>query len=145
MSAEAVKTAFLQQYYTCFDTNRANLAGMYEPTSTLSWEGKPACRGGPAILSQLNALGGATGAAQVKHVISTQDCLPGQTNNQLLIFVTGSLTIDGPCDRPRCRLRGAGTHNRGPPVGGRGRVQRPRHRRAIAPSRPAVRRAPCPP
>jgi Nuclear transport factor 2 (NTF2) domain len=39
MSAEDVATAFINHYYSTVDSNPAALAGLYQPNSTLTFEG----------------------------------------------------------------------------------------------------------
>ena len=40
MSAEEVAKAFTQHFYTTLDSAPANLAGLYQPQSTLTFEGQ---------------------------------------------------------------------------------------------------------
>jgi len=41
MSADEIGKAFVQHYYQTIDTNAAGLAGLYQPTSALTFEGQP--------------------------------------------------------------------------------------------------------
>eukprot|EP01120_Amphizonella_sp_Union-15-10_P004256 TRINITY_DN1488_c0_g1_i1.p1 TRINITY_DN1488_c0_g1~~TRINITY_DN1488_c0_g1_i1.p1 ORF type:complete len:124 (-),score=20.10 TRINITY_DN1488_c0_g1_i1:87-458(-) len=86
---EDVARAFVNHYYTTFDTNRSNLATLYKSESMLSFEGEK-FQGQHAILKKITELP----FQSVKHAIVTFDCQPAPGNG-ILVFVCGSLTIDG--------------------------------------------------
>eukprot|EP01099_Mayorella_cantabrigiensis_P006614 TRINITY_DN556_c0_g1_i2.p1 TRINITY_DN556_c0_g1~~TRINITY_DN556_c0_g1_i2.p1 ORF type:complete len:120 (+),score=25.30 TRINITY_DN556_c0_g1_i2:148-507(+) len=85
---DQIARAFIQHYYQTFDSNRANLASLYQPQSMLSWEGKP-FQGTQAIANQLTSLPFQT----VVHAITTFDVQPSPGNG-LLVFVCGDLKVD---------------------------------------------------
>ncbi|GMH64300.1 hypothetical protein TL16_g04063, partial [Triparma laevis f. inornata] len=88
MSAQDVAQAFVQHYYTTRDSNPAALASLYQPGSNLTFEGNMVT-GGDAIAAKFQQIG------QVKHNMKGMDVQPGQSNNCLIIFVTGSVQIGG--------------------------------------------------
>ncbi|KAJ0396141.1 hypothetical protein P43SY_006989 [Pythium insidiosum] len=88
MSAQEVADAFVKHYYTTFDTNRAMLANLYQPVSTMSWEGSM-MTGSQEIMAKLGALPG------VQHQVSQMDIQPSTSNAAMLIFVQGKMSIDG--------------------------------------------------
>jgi len=51
MSAEEVAAAFVNHYYTTFETDPMALAGLYQPASTLTFEGKT-FQGAQAIIER---------------------------------------------------------------------------------------------
>ncbi|PFX33201.1 nuclear transport factor 2-like [Stylophora pistillata] len=79
---------FAQVYYQTFDTNRANLASLYESQSMLTFEGDQ-FQGREPIMKKLTGLPFTT----VKHVITTIDCQPS-TDNGVVVFVVGQLKTD---------------------------------------------------
>eukprot|EP00941_MAST-03F_sp_MAST-3F-sp1_P001832 g1832.t1 len=93
MSSQQIAEQFVRHYYSTFDTNRAGLQAMYQANSKLTFEGQ-LFEGPVAIAGKLASLGGAGGAAKVVHQCKTMDVQPSTTNNAMLIFVTGDLTID---------------------------------------------------
>ncbi|KAF4321579.1 hypothetical protein JM18_003662 [Phytophthora kernoviae] len=87
MSAEDVAKAFVQHYYTTFDTNRAGLASLYQDVSNMSWEGQMST-GQQAIVAKLQAL------PAVRHEYPTIDIQPSTSGNAMIIFVQGKLQIE---------------------------------------------------
>jgi hypothetical protein len=92
--AQQIAQQFVQQYYSTFDQNRQGVAAFYQAQSRLTFEGQT-FEGPQAILGKLMSLGGASGAAKVVHQAKTLDVQPGATNNAMLVFVSGDLSIDG--------------------------------------------------
>lgn len=89
MSAEEVAKAFTQHFYTTLDTNVAGLASLYQPQSTLTFEGQTVT-GADNIVQKYQSVG------QVQHnvpqlTVDHQSC----GDNNLLVFVTGQLQIGG--------------------------------------------------
>ncbi|TYZ69389.1 hypothetical protein PybrP1_004738 [[Pythium] brassicae (nom. inval.)] len=87
MSAEDVAKAFVQHYYTTFDTNRAALVNLYQPVSTMSWEGAMVT-GQQEILSKLQQL------PAVQHDVGNLDIQPSTAPNAMIIVVQGKLKIE---------------------------------------------------
>lgn len=87
-SPDDVARAFVGHFYMLFDSNRAGLAGLFQDSSMLSFEGKPFL-GQAQIMQQLNTLG-----AAVAHKPVTIDAQP-TFNGGVLVFVSGDLSIDG--------------------------------------------------
>jgi hypothetical protein len=90
MDPDSLSKAFVEHYYTQFDTNRAALVGLYQEGSMLSFEGEK-IQGAQAISNKLNSLG----FQQCKHNISTVDCQPSGPAGGMLVFVSGSLQLPG--------------------------------------------------
>jgi hypothetical protein len=90
MDPDSLSKAFVEHYYTQFDTNRAALVGLYQEGSMLSFEGEK-IQGAQAISNKLNGLG----FQQCKHNISTVDCQPSGPAGGMLVFVSGSLQLPG--------------------------------------------------
>ncbi|EGZ13229.1 hypothetical protein PHYSODRAFT_286573 [Phytophthora sojae] len=87
MSAEDVAKAFVQHYYTTFDTNRAGLASLYQGVSNMSWEGQMST-GQQAIMAKLQGL------PAVRHEFPTVDIQPSTSGNAMIIFVQGKIQIE---------------------------------------------------
>ncbi|KAG6613860.1 Nuclear transport factor 2 [Phytophthora cinnamomi] len=87
MSAEEVAKAFVQHYYTTFDTNRAGLLSLYQDVSNLSWEGQ-LTTGQQAIMAKLQGL------PTVRHEYPTLDIQPSTSGNAMIIFVQGKIQIE---------------------------------------------------
>ena len=85
-----VAKAFLQHYYTMFDTNRDGLVPLYRPQSLLTFEGQVK-RGVQEIMAKLKEL------PKVAHDGNSFTVDSQAVNGQalILVFVTGQLTIDG--------------------------------------------------
>mmetsp|Transcript_49221 Transcript_49221/g.73198 ORF Transcript_49221/g.73198 Transcript_49221/m.73198 type:complete len:122 (+) Transcript_49221:76-441(+) len=88
MSAEDVAKAFVQHFYQTFDTNADGLAGLYQPTSMLTFEGTQ-LQGSQNIMGKLKSVG------SVKHTVKSLDIQPSSSNNAIIVFVTGSISIGG--------------------------------------------------
>ncbi|KAL2253771.1 UNVERIFIED_CONTAM: Nuclear transport factor 2B [Sesamum indicum] len=90
MDPDAVAKAFVEHYYTTFDTNRAGLANLYQDTSMLSFEGQK-FQGTQSITAKLTSLP----FQQCKHGITTVDCQPSGPAGGMLVFVSGNLQLAG--------------------------------------------------
>ncbi|KAI3929610.1 hypothetical protein MKX01_025778 [Papaver californicum] len=90
MDPEGVSKAFVEHYYSTFDTNRSNLGGLYQETSMLSFEGEK-IQGGNAIVNKLTSLP----FQQCKHNITTVDFQPSGPAGGMLVFVSGNLQLAG--------------------------------------------------
>eukprot|EP00727_Mastigamoeba_balamuthi_P007530 m51a1_g3398 putative nuclear transport (126) ;mRNA; r:539836-540369 len=88
---EEVGRAFVQHYYTTFDTQRANLAALYQPSSMLSFEGERFMGPQPIYEKLVSKIGPDT---RVQHLVKSLDCQP-TTENGVLVLVSGELSIDG--------------------------------------------------
>ncbi|XP_010680019.2 nuclear transport factor 2B [Beta vulgaris subsp. vulgaris] len=89
--SEQVAKAFVDHYYTTFDTNRAGLSNLYQENSMLSFEGQKFL-GGQNIVGKLTSLP----FEQCKHSITTIDCqLSGPNGTTLIVFVSGNLQLAG--------------------------------------------------
>lgn len=86
---EAIAKAFTDHYYATFDTARANLAGLYQDQSMLTFEGQK-FQGTQAIMGKLTSLP----FQQCKHHISSLDAQPSLSSG-VLVFVTGQLLPEG--------------------------------------------------
>ena len=53
MSGDEVAKAFVQHYYQTWNTNPDALAGLYQPTSTLTFNGNASVTGPAAIVEAL--------------------------------------------------------------------------------------------
>lgn len=85
---EEVALAFVEHYYHLFDTSRPSLAGLYDSTSLLSFEGQAEI-GAAAIARRLAA----PSFDQCRHRISTVDCEPSPPTRGILVFVSGSIEL----------------------------------------------------
>ncbi|CAH2034112.1 unnamed protein product [Thlaspi arvense] len=90
MDPDAVAKAFVEHYYSTFDTNRAGLAGLYQEASMLTFEGQK-IQGVQSIVAKLTSLP----FQQCKHHISTVDCQPSGPASGMLVFVSGNLQLAG--------------------------------------------------
>ncbi|XP_050229504.1 nuclear transport factor 2B [Mercurialis annua] len=87
---ETIGSAFVNHYYHLFDNDRSSLAGLYQPSSMLTFEGQKIL-GVDDISGKLNNLP----FEQCKHVVSTIDTQPSSFTGGILIFVSGSLQLGG--------------------------------------------------
>ncbi|KAI3452583.1 hypothetical protein Pfo_009247 [Paulownia fortunei] len=71
MDPDAVAKAFVEHYYSTFDTNRAGLANLYQDSSMLTFEGQK-FQGAQSITAKLTSLP----FQQCQHHITTVDCQP---------------------------------------------------------------------
>lgn len=90
MDPDAVAKAFVEYYYTTFDTNRAGLASVYQESSILSFEGQK-FQGAQNIAGKLTSLP----FQECKHHINTVDCQPSGAAGGMLVFVSGNLALPG--------------------------------------------------
>nr|XP_009759023.1 PREDICTED: nuclear transport factor 2-like [Nicotiana sylvestris] len=90
MNPDAVATAFVEHYYSTFDSNRAGLANLYQENSMLSFEGVK-IQGAQHIVAKLTSLP----FQQCKHQINTVDCQPSGPIGGMLVFVSGNLQLPG--------------------------------------------------
>jgi len=86
---EEVGNAFVQHFYQVFDSNRANLQGLYQDASMLTFEGEK-IMGAAAIAQKLVGLPFQT----VKHEVVTVDCQP-TGGGGVLVSACGNLKVDG--------------------------------------------------
>ncbi|XP_032235982.1 nuclear transport factor 2 [Nematostella vectensis] len=85
---EQVAKQFVEYYYSVFDSNRNNLAPLYQPGSMLTFEGAQ-IQGTEAIVAKLVSMP----FQQVLHVITSQDAQP-LPNGGIIVFVMGQLKAD---------------------------------------------------
>ena len=90
MDPDAVAKAFVEHYYSTFDANRANLVGLYQDSSMLTFEGQK-FQGAQQIVGKLASLP----FEQCKHNISTVDCQPSGPGGGMVVFVSGNLQLAG--------------------------------------------------
>ncbi|KAF4390556.1 hypothetical protein F8388_006053 [Cannabis sativa] len=90
MDPDAVSKAFVEHYYSTFDTSRANLGTLYQDASMLTFEGQK-FQGAQNIVAKLASLP----FEQCKHNISTVDCQPSGPAGGMLVFVSGNLQLAG--------------------------------------------------
>ncbi|XP_010540411.1 PREDICTED: nuclear transport factor 2 [Tarenaya hassleriana] len=90
MDPDAVAKAFVEHYYSTFDTNRGGLANLYQDSSMLTFEGQK-IQGVQSIVSKLTSLP----FQQCQHHISTVDCQPSGPASGMLVFVSGNLLLAG--------------------------------------------------
>eukprot|EP01027_Heterolobosea_sp_BB2_P022143 GEZU01032580.1.p1 GENE.GEZU01032580.1~~GEZU01032580.1.p1 ORF type:complete len:132 (+),score=38.48 GEZU01032580.1:29-397(+) len=88
MDFDAVGKNFVQYYYNVFDTNRENLAPLYQAQSLLTFEGER-FQGADAIKNKLVSLP----FQRVKHDVQTIDCQPSVSGG-IIVFVSGQLMVD---------------------------------------------------
>lgn len=88
MDPDLLSKAFVEHYYSTFDTNRQALVGLYEEGSMLTFEGQKV-QGGQAISDKLNSLC----FQQCKHIVSTVDCQPSGPAGGMVVFVSGNLQL----------------------------------------------------
>ncbi|KAF2076867.1 hypothetical protein CYY_001834 [Polysphondylium violaceum] len=87
MEPQQVAQAFTQHFYNIFDSDRRNLEQIYRPESVLSWEGK-VYQGKDAIVKHLVNL-------PFKNIVRKIDMDFQPTLNGIMIFIVGTLAIDG--------------------------------------------------
>ncbi|KAL7569854.1 hypothetical protein ACA910_008523 [Epithemia clementina (nom. ined.)] len=88
MSADEVANAFVQHFYQAFDADAGQLAGLYTPSSMMTFEGQQ-FQGTEAIINKLKQVG------KVSHQVKSTDVQPSHNSNAIIIFVTGAVSIDG--------------------------------------------------
>eukprot|EP01084_Bolivina_argentea_P250295 419293_1 len=81
--------AFVEHYYTLFDSNRLQLADLYQDTSMLSYENEHFA-GKKQIMAKL-----CNGVfyKKIQHIPKTLDVQPSGANG-LMIMITGDLKVD---------------------------------------------------
>lgn len=87
---EMVGKAFVDHYYHLFDNDRPSLALLYQPTSMLTFEGQK-IQGTDNIIAKLVQLP----FQQCHHVISTIDSQLSSFAGGILVFVSGTLQLQG--------------------------------------------------
>ncbi|KAG2714900.1 hypothetical protein I3843_03G052700 [Carya illinoinensis] len=90
MNPDDVAKAFVEHYYSTFDSNRAALANLYQDGSMLTFEGQK-IQGAQNIVAKLTSLP----FQQCKHAITTVDCQPSGPAGGMLVFVSGHLQLVG--------------------------------------------------
>ncbi|KAF6161487.1 hypothetical protein GIB67_009366 [Kingdonia uniflora] len=90
MDPDALAKAFVEHYYSTFDSNRANLGSLYQEPSMLTFEGLK-IQGAQRIVSHLTSLP----FQQCQHTFTTVDCQPSGPAGGMLVFVSGSLQLAG--------------------------------------------------
>ncbi|KAL7148848.1 hypothetical protein ABFS83_05G001200 [Erythranthe nasuta] len=90
MDPEAVSKAFVEHYYSTFDTNRGGLGSLYQESSMLTFEGQK-FQGSQNITGKLTSLP----FQQCQHHISTVDFQPSGPVGGMLVFVSGNLQLSG--------------------------------------------------
>ncbi|KAL7110057.1 hypothetical protein ACP275_05G001300 [Erythranthe tilingii] len=90
MDPEAVSKAFVEHYYSTFDTNRGGLGSLYQESSMLTFEGQK-FQGSQSITGKLTSLP----FQQCQHQISTVDFQPSGPVGGMLVFVSGNLQLAG--------------------------------------------------
>lgn len=88
--AEVVGLAFVEHYYHLFDHDRAALVSLYNPTSMLTFEGQR-IQGAEHISAKINQLP----FDPCRHAISTVDFQPSAVAGGVVVFVSGSLQLQG--------------------------------------------------
>ena len=88
---DSIGNAFVQHYYGTFDNTqaRANLAGLYQDASVMSYEGKT-FQGRVPIMTHLTQ---GVKFGTVQHIPKSLDV--HHTGAGLLVVVTGDLKVDG--------------------------------------------------
>ncbi|CAK8567766.1 unnamed protein product [Lathyrus sativus] len=90
MDPYTLAKAFVEHYYTTFDSKRAGLATLYKEGSMLTFKGQK-IQGSPNIVAKLTSLP----FQQCHHTITTVDCQPSTVNDGMLVFVSGNLKLGG--------------------------------------------------
>ncbi|KAL1839384.1 hypothetical protein VTJ49DRAFT_1586 [Mycothermus thermophilus] len=88
-NAQEIATQFVQHYYTTFDTNRSQLAGLYRDTSALTFETSQVA-GVASIVEKLTSLP----FERLQHRTSSVEAQPVAGGSAILILVTGQLLVD---------------------------------------------------
>jgi hypothetical protein len=89
MSSEEIATAFVQHYYTTLGADPAQLHGLYQAHSVLTFEGVKS-EGPDQIVAKFKSIG------RVQHNIAqlTKDVQLSLNQSSMLIFITGQMIID---------------------------------------------------
>lgn len=88
MNIDQVGQAFVNHYYSLFDTNRSALQPLYKPQSMLSFEGEK-FQGDANIIGKLNSLA----FSRVQHLVKSLDCHPSGADT-VIVVVCGDLCVD---------------------------------------------------
>ncbi|GJP51332.1 hypothetical protein CLOM_g10490 [Closterium sp. NIES-68] len=88
MDPDALAKAFVQHYYTTFDTSRNNLYALYQDQSMLTFEGEK-FQGVQNIQNKISSLP----FQSCTHIVSTVDCQPSGPGGGMVVFVSGSLKL----------------------------------------------------
>jgi len=102
MDPDGVARAFVDHYYTTFDTNRAALVGLYQEGSMLTFEGDK-FMGAAAITQKLTSLP----FAACKHQVTTVDCQPSGAGGGMLVLSPAhcrSARVSTPSSSLRCSI-----------------------------------------
>ncbi|CAB9521730.1 Nuclear transport factor [Seminavis robusta] len=83
---QEVAKAFVTHFYQSFDNNAQSLAGLYNDTSMLTFEGDQ-FQGSQAIVAKLAQVG------KCFHNVKSMDVQPSAAGNAIVIFVTGHVRI----------------------------------------------------
>ncbi|KAH7847140.1 hypothetical protein Vadar_022416 [Vaccinium darrowii] len=90
MEPNELAKAFVDRYYSTFDTNRQGLDNLYQDGSTLSFGGEQ-FQGAQNIAAKLASLP----FQHCKHYMRTLDCQPSGPAGGFFVFVTGNLQVAG--------------------------------------------------
>ncbi|CAN6362542.1 unnamed protein product [Urochloa humidicola] len=90
MDPDGVAKAFIDHYYTTFDTNRVALEGLFQEGSMLTFEGEK-FMGTASIMAKLTSLE----FSSCKHQVTTVDCQPSGPAGGMLVFVSGTMHFSG--------------------------------------------------
>lgn len=90
MDPDAVAKAFVEHYYSAFDSDRSGLGNLYQDASMLTFEGQK-IQGSQNIVAKLTSLP----FQQCQHSITTVDCQPSVPAGSMLVFVSGNLQLPG--------------------------------------------------
>ena len=90
MDPDQVARAFVEHYYSIFDTNRSGLGSLYQEGSMLTFEGQKVA-GSQNMVAKLTSLA----LQQCKHHISTVDSQPSTPAGGILVFVSGNMQLLG--------------------------------------------------
>ena len=90
MDPDSVAKAFVEHYYSLFDSNRAALANLYQEGYMLTFDGQK-IQGSQNIVAKLTNLP----FQQCQHSITTVDCQPSGPAGGMLVFVSGNLQLAG--------------------------------------------------
>jgi len=84
-----IAQAFVQHYYSTYDSDRLKLSNLYRNTSILSFEGATFI-GTENIMKKYQSLN----FKKVAHKIISFDCQPSGSASGILVFVCGDLKVD---------------------------------------------------
>ncbi|KAH0671217.1 hypothetical protein KY285_025431 [Solanum tuberosum] len=90
MDPNELAKAFVEHYYSTFDTNRAGLGNLYQEGSMLTFEGIKT-QGSQNIVAKLTSLP----FQQCQHTITTTDCQPSGPAGGMIVVVSGHLQLAG--------------------------------------------------